>query len=113
MTKEEIMQMDERELYESILWFLNPQNGPWGGDDVRRYNDALEMIDRQDKALFLCREAEDKLEKLGDDIWKKYGEELEKQTRYHLGKLPFLSDIAHAHPRDRARAILMTIGEKL
>jgi hypothetical protein len=107
--RNEIMGMGDRELYEGVIRFLHPRKKVIVNIvDAWILNGAL--------ALWGCWKAEEKIKEMG--LGAKYAEEL-----YNImGRGLFRGDVIenvlfylffhyHAHPRDRAKAILLTIEE--
>lgn len=92
--RDEILKMDDRELYEELYNVLDPDEGP----TIRRHNEALHLADNKKDALWACYQAEEKLDSMG--LKAKRGEIL----------CELVADVSHAHPKLRAQAILMTIG---
>ena len=66
--------------------------------------------------LMGCSSAEEKIkenrfESEREDLWLEYSDQLRKFIDEQEPTSSYLSDIAHAHPIQRAQAILMTISK--
>lgn len=113
MTREEIMGMDERELYEAIDKFVYPNiKGP---ENIKGFVSSFDDIHGIPFWSFLarCYQAEEKIREMGGIKQKIYIAYL-SQFVYENNKSTDYEEFifAHASPIDRARAILLTINEE-
>ena len=109
MTHDEIMKLDERELWKEIARFLDTEPG-----NIERF--AATWENWPERALWICYQAEEKLlhedeEDVDNTIWEDYGNNLDwffhkENKRSFRG-----ADKAHYHPKIRAQAILLTIED--
>ena len=103
MTHDEIMKMDEKELYERVFLFV------LGDSQSNIENIHLNELSIKE-ALWLCYQAEEKIKEMGLDAVRAYGQNLCTLLDYvGYSDPPFI--LAHAHPIPRAQAILMTIED--
>lgn len=110
MTREEILKMDERELYYQFFRWFRP------GNDEASWQWHADLMDNEPKeALWLCYQAEEKIKGMGKKEWMRYGVELVCLLIENVNDERTIDneDVAHAHPRDRAKAILLTIEKEL
>ena len=112
MTKDEVMKLDERELFGKLLLFVyRDEDELKGFEDEYFYNMAETLLDQRHRLLEACYQAEEKIKEMG--LTKKYGDSLSKIIRIlrpAISPWEFF-DLAHAHPKPRAQAILLTLTE--
>ena len=108
MTKEEIMKMDDRELYRLVC--------EWMDDGLN----SVPLPRTFAEKLACCYQAEEKLLEAGDkdklwarNLWKiTFGENVNwDEVDGPLVSWWDIAIIAHKNPRDRARSILLTISD--
>lgn len=110
MTREEIMKMDDRELYEKVVEFVvkDEIDSPTPQEIVGYcFRDIY-------KLLGWCYRAEEKIKKIKKNYsyMRKLTAILDSRARKEGRKIAGYFEFIHAHPRDRARAILMTVEGK-
>lgn len=105
MTRDDVMKMDDRELISGLTNFLRPLGNKTTWVRV--------CIQNMGAWLYLCYQAEEKIREMGLESWVRWGITLRKVVNESYGGISHgTEDFYHAHPRDRARSILLTINDE-
>ncbi len=107
MARDDVMKMDDRAMYAALGKFLN--NFPGEGDEILFSDPSDEKTFAFTLYLKKCYQAEEKIKEMGKEV--DYIANLDKLLALtnpdDFYKVMF--NMTHSHPRDRARAILLTV----